>query len=183
MYKANDSSSELIDDGTYKATVESVEERPNYDHSDNQLVITWSLSNGRKFFDRVSKDKDKSGDYNHYKIGLILYALRMEEVDSTDDLIKKLIGLSCKMTITHLFSAQKNGDYNSVKSYDIDLEEEVNADKPAEPAKKEEPKQTAPEQSQAPASPVSQASQAKKDPRAKLRQGDIMDISDDDLPF
>jgi hypothetical protein len=177
-YKAQDSSSELIEDGTYKATVEGVEERPTFDKADTQLVITWGLSNGRKFFDRVSKDKDQSGDYNHYKVGLILYALRVEEIESTADLMKKLVGLSCKMTITHLFSSAKNGDYNSVKSYDIDLEEEVKADKPAQ-----QPAQaTKPEQPTAPASdakkPVSQPQSEKKPV-----QGNVFDVSDDDLPF
>lgn len=132
-YKANSGTTELIDDGTYKATVESVEERDNYAKTDKQLVISWKLANGRVFFDHINKDKDGSGDYNHFRIGLILYALRMEEVNSTKDLIDNLVGKSCKMTITHLFSEAKQGDYNSVKSYDIDLEEEAKtAPAPAE---------------------------------------------------
>jgi hypothetical protein len=135
-YKANSGVAELIDDGTYKATVLSVEEKDNFNKTAKQLVITWKLSNGREFFDRVSKDKDNSGEYNHFKIGMILYALRIEEIDSTDDLLTKLVGKSCKMTITHLFSEAKQGDYNSVKSYDIDLEEEAKT-APA-PAKEDE---------------------------------------------
>ena len=132
-YKAADGESSLIDDGTYKATVETVEEKDNFDKSAKRLVIMWDLSNGRKFFDGISKDKDGSGDYNHYRIGLILYALRVDEVSTTQDLLTKLIGKSCKMTITHQYSDKKGGDYNSVKSYDIDLESEVKSSSDKKP--------------------------------------------------
>lgn len=159
-YSANAASSELIEEGTYAGTIESVSEMPNYQKTDNQLVITWDLKNGRKLFDRVSKDKDGSGDYSHYKIGLILYAVRLEgEINSTDDLIKKLVGCKCKLQVQKLFSAAKNGDYNSVKSYDIDLEAEAEP-QPSKPA----------------VAPVPSADK-------KPVESDGIEVADDDLPF
>jgi hypothetical protein len=62
------------------------------------------------------------------KLGLILYALRVEEIDSNSDLLTKLNGKTCKITITHQYSDKKQGDFNSVKSYDIDLETEAEED-------------------------------------------------------
>jgi hypothetical protein len=165
-YKAGDTS--LIEDGTYKATVEKVEERDNFGNTAKRLVITWDLSNGRKFFDGINKDKDGSGDYNHYKLGLILYALRVEEIDSNSDLLTKLNGKTCKITITHQYSDKKQGDFNSVKSYDIDLETEAEED---DKKKKSEIQKDTHSTNKTPSNQGGSNSDGKED------------ADDDDLPF
>jgi hypothetical protein len=94
--------------------------------------------------------------------------LRVEEIDSNSDLLTKLNGKTCKITITHQYSDKKQGDFNSVKSYDIDLETEAEED---DKKKKSEIQKDTHSTNKTPSNQGGSNSDGKED------------ADDDDLPF
>lgn len=107
----------LFEDGLYKATIEKVEEKDNFDKTSKQLNIWWRLENNQIYFDKVNKDKNNPQDYNHTKIGNILYGCSLGDVENTEQLIKKLVGASCTLKISKKYSDKYQKEYNQVDEY------------------------------------------------------------------
>lgn len=107
----------LFEDGLYNATIEKVEEKDNFDKTSKQLNIWWRLKNNQIYFDKVNKDKNYPQDYNHTKIGNILYGCSLGDVENTEQLIKKLVGASCTLKISKKYNDKYQKEYNQVDEY------------------------------------------------------------------
>lgn len=110
-------SNELFEDGLYNATIEKVEEKDNFDKTSKQLNIWWRLENNQIYFDKVNKDKTYPQDYNHIKIGNILYGCSLGDAENTEQLIEKLVGASCTLKISKKYSDKYQKEYNQVDEY------------------------------------------------------------------
>jgi len=120
MYKSEKAKKEfeLIPDGTYLGIVESIEEKPNMSGDAKILEIKWRLpSINRIFFDHINKDKNFPNDYNHWKVGNILFGCNCPDVDGTSELIKALKGKKSNLTIGHQFFDKTQKDYNQINDY------------------------------------------------------------------
>lgn len=110
-------SNELFEDGLYNATIEKVEEKDNFDKTSKQLNIWWRLENNQIYFDKVNKDKTYPQDYNHTKVGNILYGCSLGDAENTEQLIEKLVGASCTLKISKKYSDKYQKEYNQVDEY------------------------------------------------------------------
>mgnify|MGYP000846727295 CR=1 FL=1 len=111
---------ELIPDGKYRAKIERIEERANFDGSATIMEIRWRLSGNtnRIYFDKINKDKNFPNDYNHWKVSTILYACKCPDENTTEDVIKALENKEALLTIGHQHYDKTGKDYNRVDSYD-----------------------------------------------------------------
>ena len=120
MYKSEktDDDFDLIPDGVYEATAEEVNEKPSYDGKSTQLEIKWRLSsNNRILFDHIGKDRKFPNDYSHWKISNILFACRCPDANTTDDLIRLLLGKKAMLTVSSEYYDKTGKTYNRIKEY------------------------------------------------------------------
>lgn len=109
---------ELLKKGKYLAKVEDVFESMNFDKTSLQLVVKWRLANKRVMFDHINKDRSSTEDYDHRKVGNILYATGCGDVSGgIDDLKKALTGKECIIEVDLYFSKHKNDNINVISNY------------------------------------------------------------------